>query len=307
MVRALTGPLSARARRVLGSFAGSFRPSVLVCSYIWAAPTVPIFRSLGVPVVYDLNDLHTEFYPMCRERAEGLFRDMVASADEVVSSSAYLREAAGRGIVIGNGVDLDVFTGETGGHLPAAVADSPLGACDSLVAYVGSVDERIDFAMLEATASKLRELPGACGLVVIGRIFDSVKKDVDRLRRSHADRVLFTGRVQYEELPRYLARARVGLAPFVLSPRTRAINPNKLYMYAAMNMNVVSTPFSEETERYDDVIRLAKSPSEFAAAVKEGLGDDERRRVVRERVAVPNSWDEKAREFVNLFTGLAEA
>jgi hypothetical protein len=34
----------------------------------------------------------------------------------------------------------------------------------------------------------------------------------------------------------------------------------------------------------------------------EALGDDERRRAVRERIAVPNSWDEKAREFRNILS-----
>lgn len=306
LVRALTRPLSARARHVLAGFARTFRPSVLVCSYIWAAPAIPAFRGLGVPVVYDLNDLHTEFYPGYRDRAEELFSALVASADEVVSSSLYLRETAGRGIVIGNGVDLDTFSGKTGGPLPAAVSGSPLADCESLVAYVGSVDERVDFDLLDATLSRLRELPGGCGLMIIGRIFDSVRRDVEGLCRAHADRVLFTGRVPYDELPLYLAHSRVGIAPFVLSRRTRAINPNKLYMYAAMNMNVVSTPFSDETEHYGDVIRLARSPSEFASAVEEGLGDDDRRRVVRERVALPNSWDEKAKEFTGLLTRLTQ-
>ena len=307
LARALTRPLSLHGGHRLRAFARSFKPAVAVCSYLWAAPVVPAFRRLGIPVVYDLNDLHPEFYPRCRRRAEELFRDLAASADEVVSSSSYLRETAGRGIVIGNGVDLDTFTGVSGGPLPDAVAASPLAACQDFVAYVGSIDDRMDFAMLEATAARLSDPPGTCGLIVIGRIFDSARKEVERLRARYADRVLFTGRVPYEDLPSYLAHARVGVAPFVLSPRTRAINPNKLYMYAAMNMNIVSTPFSDEVEEHRDVIRLAESPDEFASAVQEGLGDDDRRRVVRERIAIPNSWDEKAREFVGLLTRLSGA
>jgi teichuronic acid biosynthesis glycosyltransferase TuaH len=307
LVRALTGPLSMHGGRALTGYARSFRPAVVVCSYLWAAPVIPALRGLGIPVVYDLNDLHTEFYPRCRQRAEEHFRSLVASADEVVSSSSYLREKAGRGIIIGNGVDLDIFTGEPVGPPPEPLSVGPLAACENLVAYVGSIDDRINFSMLEATAAKLSGAPETWGLIVMGRISDSARNEAENLARRYAGSVLFTGPVPYEELPRYLSRARVGVAPFVLTQRTRAINPNKLYMYAAMNMNIVSTPFSEEIKAHGDLVRLAESPSQFATAVQEGLGDDDRRRVVRERIAIPNSWDEKAREFVRLLTRLAPA
>lgn len=305
LIRWLTGPLLLHGGRALMCSARRFKPSVLVCSYLWAAPVVHAIRQMGIPVVYDLNDLHPEFYPHSRERANELFLSLTASVDEVVASSSYLREVAGRGVIVGNGVDLDTFTGERAGPLPRTVSDGPLSECADLVAYVGSVDDRIDFRLLEATVARLSSGARPAGLLVVGRIFDSAHAEVERLRQQYADRVLFTGRVPYRELPGYLAHARVGLAPFVLSERTRAVNPNKLYMYAAMNMNVVSTPFSEEVRRHGDLIGLASTPDEFAAAVEEGLGDDDRRRVVRERLAVPNSWDRKASEFVDVLTALA--
>jgi teichuronic acid biosynthesis glycosyltransferase TuaH len=303
-VRAATGLLATVGGRLLMARARSFRPDVVVCSFIWAAPLVPALRSAGVPVVYDCNDLHHEFYPARRDEAAAMFRSLLASADEVVASSSYLREVAGRGVV-GNGVDLDAFTADAEAPLPDAIRSSRVSDCAELVAYVGSVDDRIDFAVLEALLTALGRLDRRVGVVCVGRVFDSARPRRDDLERRFPRSVLFTGRVPYEELPDYLSHASVGIAPFVLNERTRAINPNKLYMYAAMEENIVSTPFSKDVEDHGDLVYIAPGPEAFAQATITALGDDARRRAVRERIAVPNSWDAKAREFTQLLSHVA--
>jgi teichuronic acid biosynthesis glycosyltransferase TuaH len=304
-LRSLTPALSVVGRRLLRTAARRFAPDVVVSSNIWTAPAVSDLRSQGVPVVYDLNDLHTEFYPACRTQAEAAFRDLIACASEVVSSSQHLRGIAGRGVVIGNGVDLDTFTGQRDLPLPELIARSALRTCDDLVAYVGSVDDRIDSAIVERLLERLAAGGRRAGLVLVGRVFDSALGWKEDLERKHPGRVLFTGRVPYERLPGYLAHASVGIAPFVRNAKTEAINPNKLYMYAAMNENVVSTPFSTEIEEQRDVVYVASGPDEFAEAVLAAIGDQERRQIIRSRIALPNSWDEKAAEFRRLLTSLA--
>jgi len=155
-------------------------------------------------------------------------------------------------------------------------------------------------AVLEALAGAVSGLEARTGLACIGRIFAGARERADALAGHYPDNVLFTGRVPYEELPAYLSHAIVGIAPFVLDERTRAINPNKLYMYAAMEQNIVSTPFSDDITENGDLIFIADGADAFADAVIEALGDDERRRAVRERIAVPNSWDERARAFQDI-------
>jgi hypothetical protein len=278
-----------------------------VCSFIWAARIVPPVRESGVPVVYDCNDLHYEFYSAKSQQALGMFRSLVASVDEVVCSSARLREICERGMVIGNGVDLDTFA--VGKHRPPpdAIRNSRLSDCSELIAYVGSIDDRLDFAALEAVLTAIEGLDRRVGLVCVGRVFESARRRKEDLEARFPDNVLFTGRAPYEELPNYLSHAQVGIAPFVLNPRTLAINPNKLYMYAAMEENIVSTPFSKDIEDHRDLLYVASSPDEFARATIAALGDDERRRAVRERIAVPNGWDKKAQEFTQLLSRLARA
>lgn len=302
-LRAATPVLSRLGAGRLRSIAASFRPDVVLCSYIWAHGTVAALRASGTPTVYDLNDLHFEFYPHAPERAREAFGRLVSSVDEVVASSERLRSVAGRGVVIGNGVDLDTFRGREEGPEPEEIARSPLAGRDRLVMYVGSIDNRIDFDALERTAESLQGRPDT-GLVCVGRVFDSVSGRARALASRFPDSVLLTGRVAYERLPAFLSRAAVGIAPFVRNEKTAAINPNKLYTYAAMDLNIVSTPFSEEVRRRGDLIFLPDGAEGFAAAVNEALGDDERRRAVRGSIALANSWDEKAGEYVELVQAL---
>jgi glycosyltransferase involved in cell wall biosynthesis len=303
-VRALTCALGIIGGHHLRGIVRSYRPDVVVCSFIWAASVVPYIRKLGIPVVYDCNDLHPEFYPSRPRKAREAFESLASQADEVVASSAYLRKACGRGIVIGNGVDLEMFAGRRPDPLPSPIARSALSGCEELVAYVGSIDARIDFDIISTVLERLAAHDRKTGLVCVGWILDVVRKRVEKLSAGFPDHVLFTGQKPYRELPGYLSHAAVGIAPFLVNERTEAINPNKLYMYSAMDMNVVSTPFSEEIRDLRESVFVAASPADFAGAVIEALGDDERRRAMRESIALGNSWDAKAKEFVRLLTDL---
>lgn len=306
-IRSFTRFLTALGRRSVLRAVETFRPDVVVCSYIWAAPFVSDIQKAGVPVIYDCNDLHPQFYPCCREEAEGMFRAMTSVVDEVVASSEHLRNECGRGCLIGNGVDLATFKGKQETPIPEVIAESQLSDCEDLVIYVGSIDGRLDFGILRRVLEAVTARDRRTGLVLSGRIFDSARAEREALEQAFPDSILFTGRIEYEKLPLFMSSAVVGITPFVMTPLTEAINPNKLYMYAAMDLNVVSTPFSEEVRRHDGNIYIASNPGEFASAVEKAIGDDERRRSIREKIALPNSWDKRVEEFTRVLSGLKRA
>jgi len=301
--RPMSGPLWEIGRRRIESLARDFGPDVVVCSNIWTAPLVPWFQSRGVPVVYDCNDFHPRFYPGLRARAEGAFEALVSAVDEVVASSAYLRKICGRGVVIGNGADLETFDPDVVHAHPAAIARGILADREDLVLYLGSIDDRLDFPILEHLSDVLSVRAPRSGLVLVGRIFDRARRRADRLRARHPEAVQFTGRVPYAELPAYLSCARVGVAPFVLTEKTAAINANKLYMYAAMGRNIVSTPFSDDVRRHDGLAYLASEPEAFARATLAALEDETRRTRLRDAIAAPNSWSDRASDFARLLAG----
>ena len=303
-VRAAHGLLALNARVLLPLVARLKRPDAVVCSYIWAAEAIEAIRAGGTPTVYDCNDYHPHDYPLRRGQADRAFRRLVDAVDEVVAPLSYLRDRCGRGVIIGNGTDLELFRGRSGGSRPQLLAEGPIGNRDELVVFVGAVDRKLDVGVVERLLETLSGSGRDVGLLFLGRIFDETAGEVARLEKAFPNRVQFAGRVPYEALPDYLSCCRVGIMPYVLNPRLRAANPSKLYMYAAMDLNIVSTPFSENVLAQGDLVSAAGEPREFAAAVLRALDDDSRRGRVRREIAEPNSWDERAAEFVDILQKL---
>jgi len=280
------------------------RPDAVVCSYIWAAEAIEAIRAGGTPTIYDCNDYHPHDYPLRRSEADRAFRRLVDAVDEVVAPLSYLRDQCGRGVVIGNGTDLELFQRGPTGSRPQLLAGGPIGNRDELVVFVGAVDRKLDIGVVERLLETLSGSERDVGLLFLGRIFDETAGEVARLEKVFPDRVHFAGRVPYEALPDYLSCCRVGIMPYVMNPRLRAANPSKLYMYAAMDLNIVSTPFSENVLAQGDLVSVASDPSEFATAVIGALDDESRRGMVRREIAEPNSWDERAAEFVGVLQKL---
>ncbi|MDO9694390.1 MAG: glycosyltransferase [Candidatus Latescibacteria bacterium] len=297
IVRGLSGALAAAGGLCVDEAVRRFQPDVVVCSYIWAAAMLPRLRARGLPVVYDLNDLHCDFFPSCPQRANAAFARLLREADEVVASSRRLADIAARGVVLGNGVDLDTFQPQRAGPPPGVFVRSALADRRDLAVYMGSVDTRLDETLLEAVLERSGQ---EFGLLCVGGVHHEAEPLKRRLELRFPGRVLFAGRVPYAELPSWLALSRVGLLPFVASPRTGAINPNKLYIYAAMGLNIVATPFSPEVASRCEDVFLASGPRDFAAAVLCALTDDTRRPHLRRRLAEPHSWDTIAGDYADL-------
>ena len=56
------------------------------------------------------------------------------------------------------------------------------------------------------------------------------------------DRLILTGRIPYDAIPKYLAAADVCLLPFHTVPATKHIVPIKLYEYMAAAKPVIAAP-----------------------------------------------------------------
>jgi glycosyltransferase involved in cell wall biosynthesis len=61
---------------------------------------------------------------------------------------------------------------------------------------------------------------------------------------------------------------RAGLIPFRRTPLTEAVNPVKLYEYAAAGVPTVTTRFSDEVDAWGDAARVADGVDAFAAACR---------------------------------------
>jgi glycosyltransferase involved in cell wall biosynthesis len=263
-------------------------PYALVTSNVHLAPALRGLRPCRL--LYDCSDTPMGF-PDAAPWTAAYYRQTVQQADVVLASSGALlalAQAAGarRSVLLGNGVDL--------AHYARPQPEPPeLRALPRpIVGYIGHAGAWFDAVALAAAAAALPHV----SFVLVGSV-DLSPGDRALLARPN---VHLVGPRPYEALPAYVQRFAVGLIPFRRTALTGAVNPNKLYEYAACNLPVVATPFSAEVAAQGPPVTLAEDPAAFAAAVAARLANPG---PPTRPLAAAHSWDAAAASLLGLLAG----
>ncbi len=231
------------------------------------------------PVVVDAMDELAEFdfAPAgMRERETAL----LARADLVFAGGRSLYERrAHLGAKVRcepSGVEFDRF--HTG------VAPHPLAASlpGRVFAYVGVIDERLDYALIEAIATAFPH----DHVLLAGPV---VK--VDPALLPQRTNVHYTGRLAYDTLPSLLAGVDVALMPFARNRATASISPTKTLEYFAARTPVVSTPIADVVAAYGEIVYVAEGPAAFSAAIERAAQADPERVARGLAAARERTWD----------------
>jgi len=239
---------------------------------LWLTDPRAIFYASLFPrrlLVFDAIDnfLH---YPR-RSRAKktliaSAYKQIAAQADLIFTNTEPLAEyfrSLGHAEVfcVPNGIDLDLFKPHEERTLIPALDHLQR----PIVGYVGRIQERLDFPLLEYL---LRKNPGAT-FVLIGPIVSPwVKRPVNRLQTFKNFRYL--GPISWREVPRYLSCFDVGIVPHLDTPQTRSMDPLKTYEYLAMGLPVVVSEVAASKE-LTPALLVARSKEEFDLRLKETL------------------------------------
>ena len=129
------------------------------------------------------------------------------------------------------------------------------------IGFFGVLDERIDYALLNAVAAARPEWQ----LVMVG---PTAKIDPAMLPRRL--NLHWLGMKRYAELPAYLAGWDAGLMPFALNEATRFISPTKTPEFLAAGVPVVSTPVPDVVADWagDGLVSIADGPDAVIAAIE---------------------------------------
>lgn len=184
--------------------------------------------------------------------------EMTRRVDHVVVTSRGLAdEARAHGarsvLYLPNGVDTERFAPG-----PLAPPAEYAGIPSPRAVYVGAIEAWFDVELVRAAARALPRI----AFVLVG----PPGTDLAALRG--LDNVHLLGARPYEEVPRYLVNADVGIIPFRSNALTRFVNPIKLYEYLACGLPVVAVA-SEELEQLASPARLCRSEAEFVREVSE--------------------------------------
>jgi glycosyltransferase involved in cell wall biosynthesis len=244
-------------------------------------------------VVYDMIDAPLHFAPV-PPRLVPRWEALLRRADRVVVTSGPLYALAVKGgshavTLIGNGVDASRFA-------PDRVAPAPLpGRADApALGYVGSLHAWVDVPLLVALA---RALPDA-KVVLVGPAPPSTAGELERAA-AQLPNFFWTGPRPYADVPSLVRAFRVGLIPFRRTPLTEAVNPVKLYEYAAAGVPCLTTRFSDEVDRWGEAARVAGDEAEFVALARALLTEaPDRTRLAA--FAARHDWAEIARLFTEV-------
>ncbi len=183
-----------------------------------------------------------------------------------------------------NGVDVAHFA-EGDRSMPADLAGIPR----PIAIYVGAMDEWFDFKAVDAMVAALPDV----SFVLIG------PPELASRSLTTWPNLYLLGRRPYEQLPRYLQNADVGLIPFDVDGHPLVVNtvdPLKLYEYLACGLPVVASSWPELAQLHSPAI-LASSREELITGVRRAL-DGDVDRGLGEGFAHAADWNGRARNLV---------
>lgn len=253
------------------------RPDILV-SYALSTgmPALRLARQYHIPFIFHVIDALHAIVPsrLLQPIAHHVEQHMFRAADEVLVINEHLRDYAirmgaspGRARVLRTGVDLQRFNPAADG----AATRSELGIkCDDYVLFfMGWI---YNFSGVREVAESLYQAPPEVRLLVVGD-----GDDYPALQQMQTaglgDRLILTGRVPYDKIPRLLAVADICLLPFHTVPATEHIVPIKLYEYMAAAKPVVASPLPGVQRDVGDTNGVIYAPAhqqiETALAVRD--------------------------------------
>lgn len=218
-------------------------------------------------------------------------QEQAAAADLIVAASRRLAELhrdRARGAIeyLPHGVDVAHF-------LAAREARAELEAeADAL--FFGAFDERIDQGLIAALADRLPERR----FLLIG--------PEDTLEKSLIERPNVSWRppVSYAELPRWMARCRVALLPYVQNELAQSISPLKVREALAAGLRVVATDVPE-LRGFPEGVAIGRGAEELAGLIEAAIERPGPLPSVADLEA--DSWEGRAEQLSGWLAGLPPA
>ncbi len=157
-----------------------------------------------------------------------------------------------------------------------------------IIGYYGALARWFDYDLLK----KVALLRPHYQFILIGPDYDGT---LQKTNLFDIPNVHWLGVKPYRELPHYLQYFDVATIPFVINEITHATSPLKLFEYMAGEKPIVITPM-RESMNYSGVW-VAQKPDDFAIQLDNALlkKDDPQYRALVRKIALENTWDERAK------------
>ena len=214
--------------------------------------------------------------------------DFIKKADTVIVTSQGLFDKKSKEnpncFLIKNGVDFNLFSKKSS-DLPQVLLESD----KKTIGYLGSVDERVDYDLLE----KLISTTPQYNYVFVGRVTQSAYEK----RLLVFPNVQMMGSQPPPTLPAWVQKFDVCLIPFLKNELTAGIYPLKINEYLAAGKPVVSTRFANLSD-FETVVNIADDDDAFVKFVHKEFSSTDAARF--RHFASQNSWSARSKAFSKL-------
>jgi glycosyltransferase involved in cell wall biosynthesis len=275
---------------------------VIVCYALSTGmPALRLARKHSIPFVFHVIDALHAIVPVraLQPIAHAVERRIFGAADEVLLINDHLRDYAIRmgakeasTHVLRTGVDLDRFHPGLDGQ--QVRGELGIGKDDLVLFFMGWI---YSFSGVREVAESLRGAAAPVRLLVVGDGDDY--QALCEMQLGLADRLIMTGRVGYDAIPRLLGAADVCLLPFHTVPATEHIVPIKLYEYMAAGKPVIAAPLPGVMRDVGDSNGVTFAPAERQIEKALALSDEAatRGKAARAFVEANCDWNVVTDEF----------
>ncbi len=243
-----------------------------------------ILKSKKINTVYDIADNLPDMIrtspqvpailrPLGGFLGDNTLKLNIETATKVTIVTKFLEEISGvpsdKSEIIPNGVDTRLFKNY---ELPQMKPKLELDH-NFIIGYVGVLREWVDFEPVFAAIKKLNK--NDIKILIVGK--EGKFNETRNLANKYGieDKVIFTGAVPYEDVPKYISCMDICLIPFLKNKITEDPCPLKLFEYMACEKPVISTVY---TSAVGNRILYASNVREYHDAILELYHNEDMRK-----------------------------
>ncbi len=281
---------------------------VVVAAHIFAgAAVIKAAKKYGVPVVFDLKDWFPDsaaaYYKnkalkwILREGVWRITKHNLDRSDRITTVSPSLVERLKKygydAKLITNGVDTDIFK-----PMDSRAGKRMLGLDEDcfVIGFVGALERWFALDEVIKTVPELLKYKEDMRLLIVGgSLFTDYEKKLKELvkRLGIENKVIFTGFVEYVELPKYIAAMDICLIPISLSSWTEISLSNKFFEYSACGKTILTKPSPNMLKVGGKNLFTYQNRKEFITQIKYIIDNPKTYNINMEKY----SWKNKAVEF----------
>jgi hypothetical protein len=232
-----------------------FKPDIIIISNIFWIPFVKILKEkYNIKVIYDCNDNPLAFPNAYKKNF--LFNSTLRNSDFIIvpykSYNNFIPNIFHNKIkIISNGVDTNLLKIKT-------KKIDKIKNIKKIVMYVGSIDTRIDYKLIDFLASQMKSF----NFIFIGNIKKQNNTIFNKLNSNHNNIYHFNS-INYNEISSYISYSSICIIPFIKNELSKNILPNKLFEYSLLEKPFIMTNFNNQLKDLDSRLLIAKNKNDF--------------------------------------------